>query len=316
MELNTHPLDRTDVEQIAYQAIAHQFRLPALFSVVLMVVGFVLGHYVASSHLHQATDVLEQKIAELNDAVRAVEQAQAKAQVASTSPSTTPVDVAIATSNAIEKQSIAQEIPVTKDVAMAKGAQETASASIAVPLTPFDAPTEDPFLHRPALYGGRIVLSGMETAITEPIPAVVDTVTPAVVTELREEVAAERSSCLAELAPYVEKQRAIPASMVESVIESVFAEQDRRLESLLDRQVATSLMTPPGETAADDPSFRAAEDRTTDGKFPPVEVPAAAKPANAATNGQTHRFFPKPRALTTIYFSPSSKKTSVAKAPE
>ncbi len=73
MQNTTPVIDRADVERIAYQAIGHQFRLPSLFSMLLLVVGFVLGHYVAARHTGELADRLEARITALHEKVAALE---------------------------------------------------------------------------------------------------------------------------------------------------------------------------------------------------------------------------------------------------
>jgi uncharacterized membrane protein YciS (DUF1049 family) len=69
MDTEPRPLDRRAVERIAYQAIGRQFRLPALFSLVLLIVGFVLGHLVAARHWQQSTSQFEHRLAQLNQRI-------------------------------------------------------------------------------------------------------------------------------------------------------------------------------------------------------------------------------------------------------
>ena len=73
MQNTTPVMDRAEVERIAYQAIGHQFRLPSLFAMLVLVVGFVLGHYVAARHTSEIAERFEARITALQDKVASLE---------------------------------------------------------------------------------------------------------------------------------------------------------------------------------------------------------------------------------------------------
>lgn len=297
MQLEDHPLDRSEVERIAYEAIGHQFRLPALFSVVVLIVGFVLGHYVASRHMRDVTDQLESRIAALETGSGAT-AAKPIPRVDNISEATDPWH------DASRKE---RELSLNKGPVTIESIDDLLDAAHAGPVS-----------------GSPFALTGISRPVASETGTTADTLSVALISaveQLRGEAATERQACLNELAPYVQRQRTVPAMMVAAVVEKVFASQDRRLSSLTgplpavsdEEESALANVTPPSEV------FRSDEDRAVR-IFPHIEsTPAAmahsdphsARPTVDPVSGH-HRYFPKPRAATAVYFTGSRKSSQNA----
>jgi hypothetical protein len=75
-------LDRRDVQDIVHEALGRQLRLAMVACVMMIVVGFVLGHYVAAAHSRVAGDRLEQRLDELIAHVGALQRQSLEQQAA------------------------------------------------------------------------------------------------------------------------------------------------------------------------------------------------------------------------------------------
>ncbi|MBX3442495.1 MAG: hypothetical protein KF774_08805 [Planctomyces sp.] len=293
-------LDRSEVERIVYQAIGQQFRLPALFSMVLLVVGFVLGHYVASRQTRDVTDRLEERLALLDQQLTTVRS-----------------DVA-----AVARR------------ASRSGAGMTAIGAAQQRLDETPAPPPEPDLVRPETPLGPVSLGSIEDGSAHPFVAVRASEPPLFrlsgmqsieaqrdedvflpgrwstpprkadedsLGELRAEVEEERSACFEELAPYLERRLTVSAEVVARVLDELYDAQDRRLRILA-----------AGNGASGD-DFRSDAERTLN-KFPPEtaeSTPAGGSGrAKSQDAGADRRFFPKPRSSGPIYFPASRPATA------
>ncbi len=75
-------LDRREVQDIVHEALGRQLRLAMVAGVLMIVVGFVLGHYVAAAHSRVASDRLEQRMDELIAHVGALQRQSLEQQAA------------------------------------------------------------------------------------------------------------------------------------------------------------------------------------------------------------------------------------------
>jgi hypothetical protein len=282
--VDDHPLDRQEVERIAYQAIGHQFRLPTLFSVVMLVLGFVFGHYVAARHMRQVTGDLELRLAELTKNVQSLEQSVAHSG----------------------------KMPAARNTA-SKPAERFESPEGAA-MSAVDGVAEDPFISLRMAQSSPFRFSSMERSNDERSPATfsgISTSDAIAVEKLRKEVADEKLACLAELAPYLERKLTIKAEKVAAVLESLFTAEDRRLRAVADPSAAAELS--PGRAAG----FRSPADRTArmfppaDGTLPSSEGAMAAVPgAETATTAPDGQFFPRPKRSSSMYFPARPKATA------
>ncbi len=214
MQNTTPVLDRAEVERIAYQAIGHQFRLPSLFSMLVLVVGFVLGHYVAARHTGELADRLEERITALQEKLTVLESRGGITQVTETpAPATSP---ALASA----------------DTETSPFDSETSTFRLAGMARTFDSPATD--------FAVMSVLGD-----TDPM----GTASRDAVESLRHEATEERDACLAELAPYVEKRLSVPAATVVQVVESIYKEQDRRLAAAMNDAAAKATGIDPRDTS-------------------------------------------------------------------
>ncbi|QDT57492.1 hypothetical protein Pan44_55610 [Caulifigura coniformis] len=265
---NTTPvMDRAEVERIAYQAIGHQFRLPSLFSMLLLVVGFVLGHYVAARHTGELADRLEERITTLQEKIAALESG-----VPNPLPARSTAAAPAALTNDISFVDQSEESPFdsTPSNFHLAGMSET-----------FDSTAADFTMMSHSFLGD------META---------STATRAVIDDLRKAAEAERDACLAELQPYVERRLSVPAVTVVEVIETIYADQDRRLAAAINDAAAKATGLDPRDTSVK--------------IFPPMseepgEPGAVTEEPELEPTPASHRFFPKPSAPKSMFFSPT-----------
>jgi hypothetical protein len=254
-------MDRAEVERIAYQAIGHQFRLPSLFSMLVLVVGFVLGHYVAARHTGEIADRFETRITELQQKVASLESGAVHSTASLTG-------------------SIGSEALSREDGAASPFDCGSSNFRLTGMSRTFDAATTDFAMLSSSLVGDA------ETTTTT---------TRAVIDDLRKAAEAERDACLAELQPYVDRKLSVPATTVVHVIETIYADQDRRLSAAIDDAAAKATGLDPRDTSVK--------------IFPPMSEEDA-----SGNNGKTtelpanHRYFPKPGAARSLFFSPSGNR--------
>jgi hypothetical protein len=93
MDSNDDVIDEIDVERIAYAAIGRHLRVMCVLALLLLVIGFLMGHHIASQHsrhltsdFNQRTDLLLERIATLDKdvaglrSVKSVDSADLKHQ--------------------------------------------------------------------------------------------------------------------------------------------------------------------------------------------------------------------------------------------
>ncbi|HVJ69503.1 MAG TPA: hypothetical protein VM510_16115 [Caulifigura sp.] len=217
---NTTPImDRAEVERIAYQAIGQQFRLPSLFSMLLLVVGFVLGHYVAARHTGEIADRFEQRIAALTDKVAALE-------------SGTPV-AARSTGDGLSRSPAAVHVSAS-EAETSPFDENNSTFRLAGMAQTFDSVSTDFTMISQSVLG--------ETPSTS-------TASRDAIESLRQAAQEERDACLAELHPYVERRLSVPAATVVSVIEKIYADEDHRLADAMDDAAAKSNGINPRDTS-------------------------------------------------------------------
>lgn len=291
MEAHDDILDRADVERIAHEVIGRQFRLPALLSVVLLIIGFVLGHYVASRHVKDVSDRLEARIAKLDAALAEVEKTSA---------------IAVA-ENPFESGSGRNSETTTGDAAIT-GNPFSREAPLELSPEPPAIPSsksQSPFR-----------LSGMSSASYEPTSTGLTTSSlRETVERMKKETADERARCIEELVPHMEQRSRIPVIQVSAVVEDIFATQERRLARIVDEASGASV-------ALHDLSstFRSDLDRS-ERMFPPLQSAAPIeneKPSSHAATPRTvarsrdlggNRYFSAPNKVVGGYFfTPSRKK--------
>jgi len=255
---NTTPvMDRAEVERIAYQAIGHQFRLPSLFAMLVLVVGFVLGHYVAARHTSELAERFEARITALQDKVASLESGSSGG-VLSSSPAT------LGSSISSRDECATTPFDSTSSNFRLTGMSRT-----------FDGATTDFAMLSQSIVGD---VEGT-------------TATRTVIDELRKAAQTERDACLAELQPYVDRKLSVPAATVVHVIETIYADQDRRLSAAIDNAAAKATGLDPRDTSVK--------------IFPPSdEGDAANNSEKPADSRSSYRFFPKPASSRSLFFSP------------
>lgn len=262
MQNTTPVMDRAEVERIAYQAIGHQFRLPSLFSMLLLVVGFVLGHYVAARHTGEIADRFEQRI------------------------------------NALQEKVAALETGTT-------GMAGPAISATVEDLTSTDPGAASPFDSTSSTFR----LAGMArtfestsadfTVISQSVPGDVDPMATAsrdTIESLRKAAEEERDACLAELSPYAERRLTVPAATVVRVIETIYADQDRRLATAMNDATAKANGLSPRDTSIK--------------IFPPMSEDAADDREKTSDEAAplSYRYFPKPSAPRSMFFAPTGNR--------
>ncbi len=265
MQNTTPVMDREEVERIAYQAIGQQFRLPSLFAMLLLLVGFVLGHYVAARHTGVIADRFEQRITDLQEKLAALESAKPRVLPA-------PVSSVIMPAEDIALHDASETSPFDAS---------TTTFRLAGMARTFDSPVTD-----------FAMLSGAVLADVDPLA----TASRDAIEHLRLAAAEERDACLTELAPYLERRLSVPATTVVQVVETIYADQDRRL--------AAAMNDATGKAAGLDP-------RDTSVKiFPPMsdETGPAAGPLADDSAPLGYRYFPKPSAPKSMFFSPMGNR--------
>lgn len=216
MQNTTQVLDRAEVERIAYRAIGHQFRLPSLFSMLLLIVGFVLGHYVAARHTGELADRFEQRMTALQEKIAALESGSAVLQGTVTSSAAATTETRL----------------IVSDSETSPFDSENSTFRLAGMARTFDSPATD--------FAVMSVLGDADPTGTASRDAV---------ESLRHEATGERDACLAELAPYAEKRLSVAAATVVHVVESIYKEQDRRLASAMNDAAAKATGIDPRDTS-------------------------------------------------------------------
>jgi hypothetical protein len=265
-------MDRAEVERIAYQAIGQQFRLPSLFSMLLLVVGFVLGHYVAARHTGEIADRFEARMTALQEKVDSLQSGGTVAPNRTTAA--TLSGTVTAEKPGADAESVTSPFDSTTSNFQLTGMSRT-----------FDAATTD-F----AMLSSSSFLANVEATTTT---------TRAVIDDLRKAAEIERDACLAELQPYVDRKLSVPAATVSQVIETIYADQDRRLAAAIDDAAAKATGLDPRDTSVK--------------IFPPMsdEGGATATPEKAAETPLGHRYFPKPSSSRSLFFSPVGARVPV-----
>jgi hypothetical protein len=270
---NTTPvMDRAEVERIAYQAIGTQFRLPSLFSMLLLVVGFVLGHYVAARYTSELADRFEARITALQDQVRALE---------SSPPPPTP----LAPVSSSEPVQLPATLSFAEEAEASPFDSATSNFKLAGMSRTFDSVTTD--------------FTMLSESFLGDVEAAASTGTRVVIDELRKAAEAERDACLAELQPYVDRKLSVPAVTVVEVIENIYADQDRRLAAAVNDAAAKATGLDPRDTSVK--IFPPMSEEATDSEA------AAEKPMDEPAP-LSHRYFPKPSAPRSLFFSPVSNR--------
>lgn len=261
MQNTTPVMDRAEVERIAYQAIGHQFRLPSLFAMLVLVVGFVLGHYVAAKHTSAIAERFEARITALQEKVASLESGSVGS--------------------------------------LTHGVVSRGGATLGSDLTFHDNSSTNPFDSTSPnfrLTGMSRTFEGASSDFAMLSQSVVGdiegaTTTRAVIDDLRKAAETERDACLAELQPYIDRKLSVPAATVVHVIETIYADQDRRLAAAVDNATAKATGISPRDTSVK--------------IFPPSEdgdgASGLGKSAGAAAS---YRFFPKPASSRSLFFSP------------
>lgn len=301
-------LDRNDVERIAHEVIGRQFRLPALFSVVLLIVGFVLGHYVASRHIRDAHGEFEERLAQLDSELASVkasiELEQRQNPFDPIAPATTAAgdDAVIPFHDGAE---LSMEAPAPPGIDHEEFEEPRSFSMIpSRPVSPFR-------LSGLETHSQQVVVEGLSRRAVH-----------AAVQRLKNEAVEEKESCLTELRPYLERRVNVPAATVSTVLEELFAAQDRRLERVVDEASEGAAI----ELHDVNSMFRSAEDRM-ERMFPPsatlttssleqtAEVQGhVAEGDHAGHQDAGHRYFPKPRAVVGgIFFTPKKTPATVNK---
>jgi hypothetical protein len=293
MEAHDDILDRDDVERIAHEVIGKQFRLPALFSVVLLIIGFVLGHYVASRHVKDVTDRLEARIAKLDAAVAEVEKSNTIAVAEN------PFESAGATTRRSDSNSDELSAGWPPHGSDAVGQELSPEPPAIVPsrsTSPFRLSTLSSMSMEPA--AGGLTRDSLQEAVTR----------------LQREAADERTRCLSELAPHLEQRSRIPAVTVSAVVEDLFSAQERRLSRLVDEASGASAVALHDLAS----TFRSDEDRS-ERMFPPLPSPIAigdettpvkSRSAPRSRDLAGNRYFSAPDKVIGGYFFTPSKKGS------
>jgi hypothetical protein len=260
---NTTPvMDRAEVERIAYQAIGHQFRLPSLFSMLVLVVGFVLGHYVAARHTGEIADRFEARITELQEKVASLESGGVR-------------HATVSLTGRIGSETLAADDNVASPFDCA-----TSNFRLTGMSRTFDAASTDFAMLSSSLVGDA------ETTTTT---------TRTVIDDLRKAAETERDACLAELQPYVDRKLSVSATTVVHVIETIYADEDRRLSAAIDNAAAKATGLDPRDTSVK--------------IFPPMsEEDGSGNSAKAAEMPANHRYFPKPGAARSLFFSPAGNR--------
>ena len=271
-------MDRAEVEKIAYQAIGHQFRLPSLFSMLLLVVGFVMGHYVAAKHTGEIADRFEQRITTLTEKVSALELGT----VGHALPARLTLEAAQPLSLAHNADTRIHDAPLSYDHA---GSQEAPTFRLAGMGRTFESPATDFTMMSHAMLG-------------DVDPNASGSVTRTALETMKKTAEGERDACLAELAPYVERRLSVPSATVVEVIQKIYVD----LNSGLDEAMNDA-----------DSKANGIHSRDTSVKiFPPMsEDDAAGEPAAAEAKEPGHvgyRFFPKPSAARSLFFSPVTNR--------
>jgi len=267
----TPVMDRAEVERIAYQAIGHQFRLPSLFSMLLLVVGFVLGHYVASRHTAEIAARFEARINSLQEKVDSLYPGVTVSQHG-------PAPAALTGTLASEPVSAPEERATSPFDASDSNFQLTGMSRT------FETTATD-FAMLSATFLGDVEAT--------------TTTTRAVIDGLRKAAQDERDACLAELQPYVDRKLSVPATTVAHVIETIYSDQDSRLVAAIDDAAAKATGLDPRDT-----SVKIFPPMSEDGE----EAESPEKPAELPVN---HRYFPRPSSSRSLFFSPVGTRVPV-----